>query len=163
MPPLARSFNAARYEGFEESSALVLGSMASIRPDLVVGHSQGAILVAALMSLGSIKVHPRVGYVLNGVAWPNPFTSELGGLPPDALRGARVLVLSGERDAINPPDQARRVAEALEKAGADLTFVAHPGGHAIPSASRGSPEDDDATLDRIRAWIQGGRSLASGP
>jgi predicted esterase len=148
MPPFVRSFNATHYEGFNESSALVLETIASTRPDLVVGHSQGSILIAALLAVQSIPVHPRLGYVLNGVAWPNPYTTELEGLlSSGALGGVRVLVLSGERDAINPPDQARRVAEALERAGADVTVVSHPGGHAIPA------EDAAAALEEIRAWI----------
>jgi predicted esterase len=74
MPPGIRSFTADSYEGFDESTERVLHAMQQQDPpfDLVVGHSQGAILATALLALGKIPQHPRGGYILNGVAWPNP-------------------------------------------------------------------------------------------
>jgi predicted esterase len=169
LPPSVRSFNAAEYDGFDESSNLVLRSMSESRPDLVFGHSQGAILVAALLALRSVRAHPRLGYILNGVAWPNPYTDRLdGGSTSDdrSLDSVRVLLISGERDAINPPDQARRVAAALKSAGADVTVVFHGSGHAVPvpsgstsstiTTASAAQSSLDATMARVRDWILGG-------
>jgi pimeloyl-ACP methyl ester carboxylesterase len=55
MPPGVRSFTAETYgDGFEESAEKVLQTMQQQDPpfDLVVGHSQGAILATALIALG---------------------------------------------------------------------------------------------------------------
>jgi predicted esterase len=153
MPPYVRSFNATEYSGFEQSSALVLDKISTHTPDLVVGHSQGAILVSALFALQSIPIHPPMGYILNGVAWPNPYTSQLENLPSHALSNVRVLLLVGENDAINPPDQAMRVASALERAGADVAVIKHPGGHKIPAPHQ-CPE--------AVAWMQFHTSVVKG-
>jgi predicted esterase len=157
MPQYARSFNATEYSGFDQSSALVLEKLSSTSPDLVVGHSQGAILVTALLALQAIPTHPPLGYILNGVAWPNPYTSQLENLPSRALSNVRVLLLVGENDAINPPDQATRVASALGTAGADVTVVKHPGGHKIPA-----PQQYPEVIEQLRAWMQSRESVDKG-
>jgi predicted esterase len=151
MPPGVRSFTAESYDGFEESTEKVLQTMQQQDPpfDLVVGHSQGAILATALLALGKIPQHPRGGYILNGVAWPNPYTREL-----EALRMAdgapRVLMIAGVNDHMNPPEQAMRVQVALEQAGCALTTISHNGGHSVPI-------EKDETLETILQWI--GKSL----
>lgn len=65
--------------------------------DIILGHSQGAILTAALLSIynnellwkssssqcddseGSTRHYP-LGYILNGCAWPNPYQNSLSSL-----------------------------------------------------------------------------------
>jgi predicted esterase len=153
MPQYVRSFNATEYSGFEQSSALALDELSTSAPDLVVGHSQGAILVSALLALQAISKHPRLGYILNGVAWPNPYTSQLESLPSRALSSVRVFILVGENDTINPPNQAMRVASALERAGADVAVVKHLGGHKIPA-----PQQYPEAMEQLRSWVQSGQS-----
>jgi predicted esterase len=146
MPEGVRSFTAETYDGFEESAEKFLETIQQQDPpfDLIVGHSQGAILTTALLALNKIPQHPAAGYILNGVAWPNPYTKEL-----EALRMAdapRVLLIAGANDEMNPPEQAMRVQAALEHAGCALTVVAHQGGHSVPI-------EKDETLETILEWI----------
>lgn len=154
MPPGVRSFTAEAYEGFEESTKKVLQTMQQQDPpfDLVIGHSQGAILTTALLALNKIPQHPRGGYILNGVAWPNPYTKELEALrmAHDGAAAPRVLMIAGVNDKMNPLEQAMRVRSALEQAGCPLTFVSHQGGHSVPI-------EKDETLESILQWI--GKSL----
>jgi dipeptidyl aminopeptidase/acylaminoacyl peptidase len=103
-------------------------------------------LLMALLALNILPQHPRIGYVLNGVAWPNPYSLELESVQLQRSQQQqlqvqqslihcekiRVLVLVGDRDTINPPEQAYRVVAALEKAGCNVTIVSHPNGHSVP-------------------------------
>jgi len=106
-----------------------------------VGHSQGAILLTALLAQQCIQSQPL--YILNGVAWPNPYTAELESLQLDNT--FRILMLCGDRDDMNPPEQAQRVQEALKKAGADVSVIHHPKGHAVPQ--------NNDILRCIEEWI----------
>lgn len=67
-PEGVRSFEADDYEGFEESKEIVLEALnnADEPYDLVVGHSQGAMLAASLLAVEDLK-HPKVGYIFNGL------------------------------------------------------------------------------------------------
>ena len=154
----------------------------SAAPDLVVAHSQGAILTTALLALRRLgdmeRPHPALGYVLNGVAWPNPMTNDLEALRlpqrkmslSTSSQPPRVLMIVGRRDAMNPPEQATRVRDALTRAGFDVTFLQHDGGHAVPVGSvsnavddsqsddgdKRSPCEDDETMAEIMSWLQEG-------
>ena len=147
MPPSVRSSTASTYEGYEISQERALKVLDQHRPDLVVGHSQGAILLAALLANRSIVRHPPLGYVFNGVAWPNPYTTELESL--NGLDGVRVLLIVGVKDRINPPEQALRLQDSLTRAGAHVDRVDHPGGHAVPT--------DEDMVSRVQSWIAQGR------
>lgn len=156
MPPSVRSFNATEYTGFDSSSAKVLEAIKAAHPpiDLVLGHSQGAILATALLALQSIPKHPRLGYVLNGGAWPNPYTSELESLS-ESSKDCRVLLVVGNNDKINPPAQQERVQKSLETAGCDVSVIRHDGGHAVPIKN-------GQAVERIMAWVaQGVASVSS--
>jgi predicted esterase len=186
MPPLVRSFNATTYTGFDESTKLVLDQLAAMSEppssssstttaideegrdvDMVIGHSQGAILTTALLALEKIpnSHSPRLGYILNGVAWPNPFTQQLESLrlvrspPPTATHASsknnRVLILIGRADSINPPQQAFRVQQALQAAGFDVTVMEHDGGHAVPIPSK-TRHNTNETMRQIMDWIAQG-------
>lgn len=134
MPPGVRSFNAESYLGFEESAARVTNALeeTDVPYDVVFAHSQGAILISALLATNRIKAHPPLGYVLNGVAWPNPFAKDLESLQVTAADTPRVLVVIGEQDRINPPSGARQVTDCLLDAGLAVTTHVHPGGHSVP-------------------------------
>ena len=136
-----------------------------------MGHSQGAILLTALLALNVITEHPTIGYILNGVAWPNPYSLELESVQLVSMNNKkhtpiRILVLIGEQDQINPPAQADRVVTALQKAGCDVTVVVHPNGHAIPigyddnnnynhdsESSSTVTKETKGTWESIRQWM----------
>ena len=117
LPPGERSSTVDTFDGFEASRDVVKKAVDDTNGgfDLVVGHSQGAILATALLAVDPQVAQPSLGYILNGVAWPNPFTKELEA--PSFKSTARVLLLVGLEDDINRPEQAFRVQEALERAG----------------------------------------------
>lgn len=151
IPPGVRSFTATEYEGFETSVALTLDTLQQQGPfDLILGHSQGAILLSALLALKRIPSHPKMGYILNGVAVPNPFKSELEQL--QILPGGendivpRVLFIVGENDRINPKTTAETVKTCMERAGLQVSACYHPRGHSVPV--------EDANVLRVLAdWV----------
>lgn len=144
MPPYVRSFNATQYEHYETSEGAVLKELRSFDPHLVIGHSQGAILITAMLARNKINQHPKFGYILNGGAWPNPYSEEFRALQ---LSGSpEVLVIAGDNDRVTPNEQSLFVADALSKAGAVVTQVRHPGGHSVPIT-------DDEAFDAVQAWL----------
>lgn len=144
MHPGERSFNAETYVGFETSSKMILEALQKVKPHVVLAHSQGAILMSALLGLNRISVHPSLGYILNGVAWPNPYSQQMQTLaikdPP------RVLFLMGQADRINPPSSAQKVKSSLEQAGFAVSTWKHPGGHSVPTES-------DEAMKALSQWI----------
>ena len=150
MPPGVRSFTAEAYEGFETSASRVCqaweSSSSSSSPpfDLVLGHSQGAILTAALIALGKIPYHPTKGYILNGVACPNPYKEQLQSLQID--NKPRVLFVMGENDNVNPIASAQEVRQGLEQAGMEISVVEHTSGHSFP-------EDQQDAIQTITKWL----------
>jgi predicted esterase len=149
MPPGVRSSTATEYEGFDTSSAVVLEAWKTNDPpfDLILGHSQGAIMISALLALGQAPYHPSKGYILNGVAVPNPYTSQLESLKlSEEERIPRILFLMGVKDRINPNETGEQLRDALENAGMSVDTISHPGGHGVPQ------EKDDTMKDIVR-WI----------
>jgi len=148
MSPGTRSFHAEEYMGFDTSSEVVLNILEEETPDLVVAHSQGAILISALLGLNRIATHPSRGYILNGVAWPNPVRKELSSLKlaNGVISPPRVLFVTGEVDAINPPSSAQQVKTALEEAGFQISTCEHPGGHSVPITN-------EEIMKSIATWI----------
>ena len=150
LPPGLRSFQATAYDGFDESSKRVIDTIntSTKQFDLIIGHSQGAILLTSLLALHKLPYHPTRGYVMNGVAWPNPYTQQLEQLQFDTAsdQSPRILLVVGDNDKINKPEQALRVQDALHSAGGSVTSVHHSGGHSVPTKSGDS-------LDRIIDWI----------
>lgn len=148
MPSFARSFNATKYEGFERSADLVLQTLEAKGPfDYIFGHSQGAILAAALLATQQFPVFPTSGFLLNGVAWPNPYSDQLNSLEyVSGEQNPRVLIITGLKDKINGPETQEQVEKALQKAGADVTTVTHAAGHNIPM-------QQEETLQTIIEWM----------
>mmetsp|Transcript_26998 Transcript_26998/g.64459 ORF Transcript_26998/g.64459 Transcript_26998/m.64459 type:complete len:272 (-) Transcript_26998:297-1112(-) len=149
MPPGVRSFNAETYGGFEDSSTLVLDALKNPQQspyDLIVGHSQGAILLASLLALQRIRSHPNRGYILNGVAWPNPYSHQLDSLDYKDSDNPRILFVVGENDKITPSSNTGKVSSSFDKAGLTTSTVRHDGGHGLPF------QDEDA-LAKITDWI----------
>eukprot|EP01083_Nonionella_stella_P285081 970460_1 len=98
LPPGTRSFNAKEYEGFEASKQMVENALHEKNYQFVFGHSQGAILTSALLTMkgddniftSKSKVNANsnansnvnlnatpLGFILNGNAWPNPYSETL--------------------------------------------------------------------------------------
>jgi predicted esterase len=149
LDPGVRSYTADEYQGFETSVSQVLGTWALSNSDqkfdLVIGHSQGAILIASLLALEKSPYHPSLGYILNGVAFPNPFKRQVESLSFAEEEITRCLFLMGEQDKINPIRSAEKLKKALDEAGLNVVTISHPRGH-------GFPQDDDST-QQIIDWI----------
>jgi len=170
LPPGVRSYNADEYEGFEKSADMVMEKVfppeqsTVNKTDIILGHSQGAILTSALLSIHdklwrSSNSTPK-GYILNGVAWPNPYRKSLSSLstqqqcPETAdeslLVLPRMLFIMGEKDNINPTKSAMQVHDAFQAAKLDVSIVNHAGGHSVPVAR---DEDSTRALEEVVDWI----------
>ncbi|KAL9189230.1 hypothetical protein ACHAXT_011720 [Thalassiosira profunda] len=161
MPPGVRSYNAEEYIGFDESATMVMSKLypddTACAFDIILGHSQGAILTAALLSikpeLQSTSNAP-LGYILNGVAWPNPYQSNLTSLAQqksdDSGKVPRLAFVMGKNDSINPIESAMQVHEAYGRAAFDVSIVHHEGGHSVPL---GRDEDSVRALEELVDWI----------
>eukprot|EP00956_Cyclotella_meneghiniana_P023965 scaffold47593_cov70-Cyclotella_meneghiniana.AAC.3 len=120
MPSGVRSFNAKEYEGFGESEAMVMDSLYSeegCEYDIILGHSQGAILTAALIALHNklwISTSSPKGFILNGVAWPNPYGNNIQALSEltqqEQTDLPRMLFITGKADDINPIESAKKLS-----------------------------------------------------
>eukprot|EP00584_Thalassiosira_punctigera_P025402 CAMPEP_0172548824 /NCGR_PEP_ID=MMETSP1067-20121228/18036_1 /TAXON_ID=265564 ORGANISM="Thalassiosira punctigera, Strain Tpunct2005C2" /NCGR_SAMPLE_ID=MMETSP1067 /ASSEMBLY_ACC=CAM_ASM_000444 /LENGTH=317 /DNA_ID=CAMNT_0013336101 /DNA_START=18 /DNA_END=968 /DNA_ORIENTATION=- len=163
MPPGVRSYNAKEYEGFGKSATMVMEKVFSTEPDgadktdIILGHSQGAILTAALLSIHdglwqSSPLRPS-GYILNGAAWPNPYIKSLMSLAQQCRETTdslpRMLFITGRADNINPVESAMRVRDAFRAAEFHTSVVNHAGGHSVPA---GDDEDSSRALDEVVDW-----------
>lgn len=101
---------------------------------VAIGFSNGANIAASLLLL-----HPRVlrGAVLLR-AMPPLVPDEL----PD-LSGVPVYVASGKRDPLIPADDATRLVEMLEDAGAEVTHRISGAGHGL----------DRGEIPQVRDWL----------
>ncbi len=141
LKPGERSFTASTYPGYEDSAALVRRALQNSDFDVVFGHSQGAILLVAMLADGQLMSSSPQRIILNGVAWPNPFSEQLlssaaSASPDEDWGNLEVLQIIGVQDRINPPEQALQVEAALKRRGCETTRLHHPGGHSIPSDER---------------------------
>jgi predicted esterase len=145
-----RSFNANEYHGFNESETLVRSAFFETLQggniDLVVAHSQGAILTASMIARKRFPYFPSKGVVLNGVALPNPYRNELENLVFGEEESIPVLFLMGAKDRINPIESALELRTCLEHAGAKVKTISHQGGHAFPF-------NDKEALGSLSAWL----------
>mmetsp|Transcript_64026 Transcript_64026/g.73644 ORF Transcript_64026/g.73644 Transcript_64026/m.73644 type:complete len:303 (-) Transcript_64026:278-1186(-) len=136
MPQGVRSFNAKEYTGFEESATKVLGVWEKGEFDIVLGHSQGAILIASLLALKRTPYHPPGGYIMNGVSFPNPYTQQLESLSSvvnDNCYGSpNVLFVFGKQDNITPNTSGEQLLDLLQKGGFAVSSCYHDGGHGFP-------------------------------
>ena len=164
LPPNTRSFTAKEYIGFEESETLVMNALDDLEGQgedgvhnffLLLGHSQGAILLAALLAKRHDLERTNRGFILNGCALPNPYTEQLHSFQSTKLSGngipSKALFIIGEADSINPPEGAKQVRDCLEKGGMVVDTVYHDGGHAVPVRNEAAVEE---IVDWIEGWIQ---------
>ncbi len=124
--------------------------------DIILGHSQGAILTAALLSKQErLRNSPR-GYLLNGVAWPNPFSKSLLSLLAQETSATdplpKIAFVMGKADTINPIESAIQVYDSYLAARFDVSIVHHEGGHSVPL---GTDDDSIRALNEVVDWIFG--------
>jgi phospholipase/carboxylesterase len=106
---------------FVEQARRVYGVAAPV----ALGYSNGANIAAAIMLL-----RPGVlagGVLLRAMA---PFAEA----PAASLAGTPVLITSGARDPIIPPENATRLKQLLEQAGAAVEHHILPAGHELSQA-----------------------------
>jgi phospholipase/carboxylesterase len=101
---------------------------------VAVGYSNGANIAASLMLL-------RPGLVRAAVLFRAMVPFEPEGTPD--LSGMPVFLAAGRRDTMIPPANTERLAEILQKAGADLDLRWKPVGHPLTYEE----------LEEARAWI----------
>ncbi|KAL3928195.1 MAG: hypothetical protein SGBAC_012753 [Bacillariaceae sp.] len=160
MPPGIRSYTATEYEGFEESAKTVLdqwnGSQDYSPPfDLVLGHSQGAILLASLIALGRTPYTPSMGYILNGCGYCRPFEAQVNALKVTKAKttananatAPRCLFVIGANDQITPPTIQEELRDAFQVAGLEIATLKHPKGHGLPK------EKDTEAIQQLVDWI----------
>jgi predicted esterase len=154
MPAGIRSYTADKYEGFETSASKVLDVWNSQQFDLVLGHSQGAILIASLIALGRTPYHPSNGYILNGCGYCNPFAAQVEALKITSEQQdpvPRCLFLIGVNDKVTPIPIQEFLRDGFEVAGLGVSTIQHPKGH-------GFPQDKDHSMHLISEWILGNSS-----
>lgn len=155
MPPGIRSYTATEYEGFEDSATTVLdqwnaddGDDDSPPFDLVLGHSQGAILLASLIALGRTPYTPSMGYILNGCGYCRPFEGQVNALKVTTTTTApRCLFVIGANDQITPPNIQEELRDAFQAAGLEIATLKHPKGHGLPK------EKDTEAIQQMVDWI----------
>mmetsp|Transcript_12609 Transcript_12609/g.29789 ORF Transcript_12609/g.29789 Transcript_12609/m.29789 type:complete len:277 (-) Transcript_12609:302-1132(-) len=159
LRPGERSFNAKEYIGFDQSERVVMNELfldsdvrATKRYDVVLGHSQGAILTSALLTLHKELRQRDCRFILNGVALPNPHKDSLESLKEARTdsSGPEVLFVMGKADKINPIESARAVHDAFQVANFDTQVVTHEGGHSVPF---GKDDDSLRALEEIADWM----------
>lgn len=162
MKPGERSYNAQQYIGFDESSSKVMQSVfptsdqSSCNHDLILGHSQGAILLSALLATNADLQRSKCSYVLNGAAYPNPYKNALTSFQQQQsqhdnnMLDVPMLFVMGRNDNINPIESAKQVHDAYKHAGLDVSIIYHDGGHSVPTGTDG---DSKHALDDICDFI----------
>lgn len=114
-----------------------------LEPPVALGYSNGANIAAALLYL---RPEVLAGAVLLRAMVP------LEEAPVQALADKPVLLLSGESDPIIDPDNATRLAQALQQAGAPVR-------HEVLAARHGLT-GTDYTI--VRNWLDGFRPSSPG-
>jgi len=148
MQPGERSFTANEYGGFEVAARRVLEAWNVDPPyDLCLGHSQGAIMFAALITLDNVPYHPRMGYIFNGVSFPNPYRQQMEGLKfeQSSANVPRILFVMGSNDEITPNETGEELRDSFRAAGLQVETINHVGGHAVPN--------DHGTVEAIAQWL----------
>ena len=147
LPPGVRTFEASELDGIDASTALLDAAWPF---DGVFGFSQGAMLAAVACGRGLRGGNRPSVAVIVGAAWPTAAGAEIEKLKrvehaaadaedvavPEAVAAVvppddplvRSLHVVGKKDAMNPPAQAMKVAEAFFCP----ELFEHEGGHVVP-------------------------------
>lgn len=90
---------------------------------IAIGFSNGANIAATLLLIRPI--------VLGGAVLIRPMVVIDRPAAPDSLKGKRVLILSGDRDPLVPPDHPHRLGAHLRAGGAEVTVHSVAAGHTL--------------------------------
>ena len=130
-PDGTRSFENDVWVGAED--ALDAAAAAAEGADVLLGFSQGAMLIGALLAEKRVPESVRA-CVLVGAAWPRPFASGLSDLVKQRLgpkaatyKSPALLHVVSPNDTINPPASAHMLQATL---GGDILY--HESGHSVP-------------------------------
>lgn len=141
LKPGVRSFEADEYIGIETSIAQIESLIESTKADVLLGHSQGAMLASIILArrlTGQSAVHMPSGAILSGAAWPRPFGHLLESLRSSpAMTNSHLVSIHtlGKFDNINPPSQSLEIAKCFAAVTAnqsDVLIHHHDGGHVLP-------------------------------
>ena len=154
LAPNTRSFTALEYQGIDLSIRIV----EDLSPDVLIGHSQGAILSSMILAraiTGLSSVTPKAA-ILSGAAWPNPYTNMLeeiknnthtsNGHDYDSPSSLSILHTLCKTDSINPCESGLRLAECFNYY-CNNDILLHDNGHNFCS--------DDSFLERYRDLLLG--------
>lgn len=130
LPKGKRSFDADEFRGVDES----ISKVENLSPfDIVIGHSQGAMLASILLSRsiqGKANQSCR-GAILSGAAWPLPFASQLELVKKIEPKIQLALIHTmSKNDKVNPCEMALQVALCFAKY--NNTIIEHDFGHVLP-------------------------------
>ena len=140
LPENVRSFEALKYEGVDESIQLIESNIKSMNIDVIVGHSQGAMIATVILArsiLGVNNISNLKGSILSSPAWPLPFT----GLLEDASnvesidKKMQTIVTIGLQDKVNPPAHSKMIADVF-KSSTTVHIAEHDFGHILPLDSK---------------------------
>jgi len=167
LPSGERSFTASRYEGAEESIAAVEKALEENKINVLVGHSQGAMVAAVVLARRVLKgqqsSHLR-GAILSSPAWPNPLRGSIEDLKSvgTTFPSLKIVCTIGARDEINPPSHTREILDCFQSAlGKDAAVaLEHGGGHVLPTDAASVALYDKHVFGGAERLIFGGSSLA---
>lgn len=137
LPDGVRSFDAIEYGEIQKSFDFIENNYSDV--DIIIGHSQGAMLASILLARRILSVSPLLLKdkklfqpklaILSGAAWPKPYGDMLESLSDSKIKasGLKSLHIIGSKDTTNPPEMAYRVAQCLHG-----EVYEHDGGHIFP-------------------------------
>jgi predicted esterase len=148
LPPGKRSFEATTFQGCEESIAIVEKYIESNNINMVIGHSQGAMLLAIILArrqMNHANTQP-FGAILSSPAWPLPYKEMIEGVRRTCVEQRRwspspiplhAVFTIGTQDKINPPSHTREIAHIFQESVSpnkenSIHVLEHPGGHILP-------------------------------
>ncbi len=132
------------HESYAAASAWLDALPVPLEGRVIGGYSQGAVMSLAL-GLGSGRRRPAAVVAFSG------FMPVVEGWEPDLGDAPPVAIGHGTYDPVIPVEFGRRAKEALEGAGADVTYRESPLPHAI----------DPGFAHELAAWVD--RALRQAP
>ena len=126
-----RSFNARELQGLETSFDRVIARIKETRPDILLGHSQGAMMAAIVLAKSitekdSNLVLPKIA-ILSGSSYPMS-QKELFEMAKSSECPVKTVHCIGRADNINPPELAHQLASTFKGS----IVLEHGGGHVFP-------------------------------
>ena len=137
LPDNIRSFEALKYEGVDQSIQLIESNIKSNNIDVIIGHSQGAMMGGIILArsiLGVNNISNLKGAILSSPAWPLPFTGmleDLSNVESIEEKKIQTIFTIGLEDKVNPPAQSKMIADVF-KSSTNVHIFEHNYGHVLP-------------------------------